>query len=385
MHIKNLRFICLFIVLTIAASPVRAQLSAFTNFQNQFMVWDNGMIRKMEYLVPLQVKIGRSAIPYMDNSRSFKIYYNGGTVKVNDGFTSNFQVSDNLITYQNARTLNVWDQGKITNLSRYCEQFYMGDSLVLFFEGVQKEYRVYYGGEVHPIEGFLAATNTANLFNTDENFRISNEMDIASGQLPSIRVSDNIAAYVNYANQFRIFYHGNIIEQENYLVSSFDAGRNTVAYVDANREFKIFHNGTTTEVDNFPPYNYATGDDVVAFVGYDNYFKIFYQDSVYTIGFFQPDFVVKDNIVAFQDATGYFKVFYKGQIYTLESYYPTNFKAAYNSIAYVNRANVLRLFSEGNTYDVTNAEIADWRLDYDVVQYRFGANMFKVFYKGKTY
>lgn len=378
------------LILTILVSGMYlqgfAQLSAFTNFQNQFMVWDNGMIRKIEYLMPLQVKIGRAAIPYIDNSRSFKIYHNGGSKKINDGFTSNFQVSDNLITYQNAKSLNVWDQGTITNLSKYCEQFFLGDSLVVFFEGVQKEYRAYYNGEIFPIEGYLAATNNANLFNTDEaTIRISNEMDIASGQLPGIKVSDNIAAYVNYANQFRIFYRGHIIEQENYLVSSFDVGRNNVAYVDANREFKIFHDGQTRQIDNFPPYNYAAGDNVVAFTGYDNYFKIFYEDSVYTIGYFQPDYVVKDNVVAFQDATGYFKAFYKGQVYSLESYYPENFKVGYNSIAYVNRANVLRLFTEGNIYDVTNADIAEWRLDYDVLQYRFGANMYKVFYKGKTY
>jgi len=383
MKLKQLLFFCLLLA---AATPGHAQLSAYTSFQNQFMVWDNGMIRKIEYLVPLQYKIGRAAIPYLDNSRSFKIYANGGATKINDGFTQNFQVTDNLITYQNARALNVWDQGKITNLSKYCEQFFTGDSLVVYFEGVQKEFRAYYNGEVHQIEGFLAATNTTNLFNTDPNtIRISSEMDIASGALPSVKVSDNIAAYVNYANQFRIFYRGSIIEQENYLVTSFDVGRNNVAYVDVNREFKVFHDGVTRQLDNFPPYSYAAGDNLVAFVGYDNYFKVFYQDSVYNIGFFQPDFVVKDNVVAFQDATGYFKVFYKGQIYTLESYYPDNFQVAYNSVAYVNRAKVLRLFSEGDTYDVTNADIADWRLDYDVIQYRFGANMFKVFYKGKTY
>jgi hypothetical protein len=366
--------------------PAKAQLSAFTNFQNQFMVWDNGMIRKIEYLVPLKVEIGRSAIPYIDNSRSFKIYHNGGSQKVNDGFTSNFQVSDNLITYQNAKTLFVWDQGKITNLSRYCEQFYLGDSLVLFFDGVQKEYRAYYDGAVHPIEGFLAANTAENVFNTTQTkIRISNEMDIASGQLPGIRVSDNIAAYINYANQFHIFYRGQIIGQESYQVASFDVGRNTVAYVDANRTFKIFQGGKTTEVDNFPPYSYSVGDNLVAYVGYDNYFKIFYNDSIYNIGYFQPEFEVKDNVVAFQDATGYFKVFYKGEVYTLESYYPENITVGYNSVAYINRANVLRLFTEGNIYDVTNADIAQWQLNYDVLQYRFGANMFKIFYKGKTY
>lgn len=375
----------LIFLLAFTGIQVQAQpLSAYTSFQNQFMVWDNGMIRKVEFLAPLQVGIGRSAIPYIDNSRNFKIYHNGGSQKVNDGFTQAFQVTDNLITYQNSRALFVWDKGTITNLSKYCDQFYLGDSLVVFFDGVQREFRAYYDGRIFPIEGFLAGNSTSNVFDTSTT-SIRNDMDISSGQLPSIKVSDNIAAYVNYANQFRIFYHGEIIEQENYLVNNFDLGRNTVAYVDANREFKIFSSGKTSTIDNFPPYTYSAGDNVVAFIGYDNYFKIYYNDSLYSMGYFQPDFVVKDNIVAFQDATGYFKVFYKGQVYTLESYYPQDFKAGYNSVAYVNRANVLRLFTEGDVYDVTNADIATWRLDYDVLQYRFGANMFKVFYKGKTY
>jgi hypothetical protein len=376
------KFTLLFLISVVAGYQSFSQLSAYSNFQNQFMVWDNGMIRKIEYLVPVQYKIGRIAMPYLDNSRNFKVYYNGGTVKINDGFTRAFQVTDNLVTFQNANALLVWDKGKVTTLSRFSEQFYPADSLVLFFEGVQKEFKAYYDGEIYPIENFLAASNTTSLFDT---FAISNEMDIASGQLPSIKVSDNIAAYVNYADQFRIFYHGHIIEQENTLVTSFDAGRNTVAYVDINKTFKVFQSGKTTQVDNFQPYSYAVGDDLVAFVGYDNYFKVFYNDSLYNIGYFQPEFKVRDNLVAFQDATGYFKVFYKGQVYSLESYYPESFKIGYNSIAYKNRANVLRCFTAGDIFDVTSADISEWRLDYDVLQYRFGTNMYKVFYKGQTY
>jgi hypothetical protein len=377
------RFIALFIFLfCVSGMKASAQLSAYTNFQNLFMAWDNGMIRQIEFLPPVSYKIGRNAIPYLDNSRNFKIYSNGGSKKVNDGFTSNYQVTDNLITFQNAKALNVWDNGKITNLSKYCEQFFVADSLVLFFEGVQKEFKAYYNGQIFPIENFLASTNTTNLFDTTA---VSSDLDIASGQLPSIQVSDNIAAYVNYADQFRIFYQGHIWEQESNLVTSFSVGRDNVAYVDINKAFKIFQNGKTTTVDNFQPYSYAAGDDIVAFVGYDNYFKIFYQDSVYTIGYFQPEFKVKDNMVAFQDASGYFKVFYKGQLYTLESYYPTSYKMGYNSVAYQNRSSVLRLFTAGDIYDVTTSDISEWRLDYDVLQYRFGSNMYKVFYKGQTY
>lgn len=361
-------------------------LSAYTNFQHQFMVWDNGMIRKIESLDPIKVSIGRIAVPYIDNSHNFKIYYKGGVTKINDGFTNNFQVSDYLMTYQNARALFVWQEGKITNLSKYCTSFYLGDSLVIYFDGVQKEYRAYYNEHVYPIEGFLAANSSENIFNTGgTDIHVSNEMEVATGQLPSVKVSDNIAAYVNYSNQFRIFFHGIILSQENYLISSFDVGRNTVAYVDANNQFKVFHNGKTILVDEFAPESYAAGDDLVAFVSNDNSFNIFYRDSVYNLGYFKSDYIVKDNVVAFEDGSGYFKVFYKGNIFTLDNYYPDDIVAGYNSVAYVNRANELKLFTDGNIYEVTNASIAEWGLHYDVIQYRFGANMYKIFYKGRTY
>lgn len=369
----------------LALESIAQPLSAFTNFQNQFMVWDGGMIRKVEYLVPLKVEIGRYAIPYIDNSRNFKIYANGGSQHINSGFTNSFQVSDYLIAYQNAKALNVWEDGKVTNLAGIAGAYQMGDSLILFFDGMRQEYKAYYRGAIYPIENFLAGTSSDLLFETESKKTIFDNQDIASGQLPSVKVSDNIAAYVNYANQFHIFYLGEILELEPYLVNSFDVGRNTVAYVDINRQFKVFQSGNNKLLEEFPPYVYAAGDNLVAYVATDNYFKIYYNDSVYNIGYFQPEFQVRDNIVAYRDASGYFNVFYKGKIYTLESYYPDNFIAAYNSVAYINRANVLRLFSEGVIYDVTNADVSHWQLNYDVVQYRFGGNMYKVFYKGRTF
>lgn len=74
--------------------------------------------------MPLEVKIGRSAIPYIDNSRSFKIYYNGGVRPINAGFTREFKVTDNLVTYMNASSLNVFDNGITKNLTGLAEQYF---------------------------------------------------------------------------------------------------------------------------------------------------------------------------------------------------------------------------------------------------------------------
>ncbi len=337
-------------------------LSAYVNLQNQVMVWDNGMIRKVDYLQPVVMKVGRVTVPYIDNSRSFKVYYGGGVKTLNVGFTNDFYATDNLVAFLNNTSLHVFDKGVVKNLSTFATQYYLGDSVLLFFDGVRSEYKAYYNGKVYPIEGFLAG----------------NPLEV-------VKVTDNIAAYDNYANQFRIFYHGEIIEQENYAVTSFEVGRNTVGYVDINRQFKIFHNGETYITEDFPPISYKVGDNVAAYISNDGYFKIFHGDSIKTVGFFSPEYKVADNIVLYRDQSGYMKVFYKGKIHTLESYYPDKVEAQYNSVAYVNQAKVLRLFSEGEIYDVTNANVESWELTYDVIKYQIGQNMFRIFYRGTEY
>lgn len=345
-------------------------MTSWVDIQNQVMVWDKGVIRKVDYLPPMDVKIGRTTIPYIDNARSFKMYYGGGVRTINIGFTNEYRTSDNLTCFLNAKSLNVFDQGKITNLSPMCEEYYLGDSLLLFLDGIRREFKCYYGGQIYPIENFLA-----------------------DAPIKAVAVSDNIIAYDNYANQFRIFYQGRILPQEDYTVSSFSVGRNTVAYVDLNKEFKIFHKGKTIVAEDFTPVSYAVGDDLVAYQSQDGYFKIFYADSIYNLGFFKPDYKVGDFVVGYRDASGYFNAFYKGEITQLESYYPANYQIQYNSIAYVNLTSTLRLFTAGEVYEVTTLYSAQdqqsdqqpWELTYDVLRYQVGRGFYKVFYKGKEY
>lgn len=380
------KLFALFLLFIGIANIGKAQpLTAYFDNQNQFFVWDNGMLRKADYLVPVEFKIGRYAVPFLDNARNFKIYSKGATVKINNGFTSNFIATDYLVAFLNAQMLNVWEDGEITKLSNLSQEFYVGDSLVMYFDKVRSTFNLYYNKQIYPLESFLSGISSSKIFAEQTQVSLLDNQDIASGQIPAVRVSDNIAAYVNHANQFKIFYAGDIIEQDPYLVRSFDVGRNIVPYVNANQEFMVFYKGNTEVIENYQPYAYKAGDDLVAFVANDNYFKIYYNDSIYNIGYFQPDFHVVDNIVYFEDQSGYFHVFYKGQVYVLESYVPDNITAHYNSLAYVTRGRMIKVFTEGQTYDVITADVPYWKLNYDVIHYRFGANLNKVFYKGKTY
>ncbi len=355
------RFLLVLLLAGSAFFKVQAQpLTAYVNMQKQFVVWDRNLIRNIDFLPPIEYKIGRTAIPFFDNARSFKIYYNGGVQKINIGFTNEFQVTDNLVPFLNSSQLNVFEQGKVTRLSLLVSSYYYGDSLILFKDSVRSEWKVYYGGAVQPVENFLAES-----------------------AITDAKVSDNVAAYVTYANQFRIFFGGTLLKQEDFAVQSYQVGRNTVGYVDANRRFRVFHNGITRTLDEYPPATYIVGDNVIAYTTNDGYFKVFYGDSVRTIGFFTPaDYRVSDNVVTYRDAGGYFRIFYKGEIYTLDTYYPDQYQAQYNSVAYVDRTNTLRLFTAGEIFDVTSGS-DDWRLDYDVLRYATGPNVYRVFYRGE--
>jgi len=343
-------------------------LSAYTNVQNEVIAWDNGVIRKIDYLQPIEMKIGRIAIPYIDNSRNFKMYYRGGVRNLNSGITNDYRVSDCLITYLNATSLNVFDRGEVKNLTRLCTAFYPGDSLIVFLDGRTQEYKAYYNGNVIPVEGFLAdATNIG---------------------VNNVQVGSNIAAYVNYANQFHLFFHGAVVEQELYPVSSFKTGRNTVAYVDAGNQFKVFYDGNTQILESFPPQSYSVGNGLVAYVTVDGNFNIFCNGKVYKLGYFRPVYQVSDFVVVYQDASNYSKVFQNGEVTTLEPYMPEKFQAQYNSVAYFDRNNTLKLYSNGEVNEVTSALTPgqdNWSLSYDVIMYQIGNNFFKFYYQGKEY
>jgi len=358
-----IRRILLFIFISLFSGSLLAQpLTAYVNMQNEFMVFDESMPRKIEFMPPTSYKIGRTNIAYLDNSRSFKIYANGNVNTINVGFTNSFFVTDNLVAFLNQKSLNVFDKGITKNLAGVCDQYFIGDSIVVFLDSYKGEYKAYYNGLIFSVETYFQ-----------------------DSMLNSVKVGCNIVAYNNFANQFRIFFHGKKIAQEDFQVQSFEVGRNTVAYVDNDRKFRIFHNGRTTLADDFAPRFYKAANDMVAYESNDGYFKIFYNDSIYNMGYFRPVFQLADNVVAFKDGSGIFKVFYKGVVTDLDNYYPGTMRVQYNSVAYLNQSNELRLFSDGEIYEVTNADLTKWQLSYDVILYQIGEGIFRVYYKGNEY
>ncbi len=368
MRTSSALFLFLPVLLLLSQTGLYAQpYSAFTTVRQELHVFDNGMVHRIEPLLPVAFKIGRNGLAYQDNQRLFKIYRNGAVQVVSDLFTTQFDVSDNLILFRSANMISVVDDGEVTLLSRLCDRYLLGDSIVLFYDNNRQTFNAYAKGKITELETFLNIG--ANDFRFDS----------------TVKASDNIAAYISFNDQFKIFFNGELETLENQAVNKFQVGRNTAAWVDINNIFKIYHQGQTYTIDPFAPESFAVGDDVVAFQSYDGYFKIFYKGNLFTLGFYKPQYQVADRVVVFQDLNGFFKIFHEGEQTMVDNYYPDKFLLGYNSMAYVNKANVLRMFSKGKINDVTTMNVLDMRLDYDVLQFKVGFNAFRFFYNGEYY
>jgi hypothetical protein len=353
--------VCLLLTFT-----AKAQLnySAYYDIQNRFYLFDNGEKVQLEAVLPREYKIGRTGLAYLDNMGLFKVYRNGVKNVINDIFTAEYTVTDNLIVYKGANALHVIDGDEDAVLTNLVGEYATGDSVVMYFDKVKNVLHAYYAGTNYDLENNLANTEFSNY-----------------------KVSDNVIAYINFMGQLKVFWQGSNELLEVQQVTNLQVGRNTVAYTDINGQFKIWHKGVLTTVDAFKPSQFQVGDNVVAYVAYDGNFKIFYDGQTTTLGFFDKQFKVTDNIVNYEDGAGFYNIFYKGKTYMVDNFFPSSITSGYNSTAYINRANTLRLFSAGKFYEVTNMvkSLEDIRLDYDVLQYQIGRNMFRFFIDGKEY
>jgi len=363
----KIKLLLLFLTFNLATQLGAQPYSAYVDVRQEFYAFDNGSINKLDHLKPIDFKIGKSSIAFIDNQRNFKLYRDGIVTTINENlYTVRFFMTDNLILYRSANMISVIDGNDVKLLSGLCQDFAVGDSVVLFYDMNRSSFNAYYNGDITEMETYLLTGN---------DFSFSDHM----------KCSDNIGAYTNFNDVFKAFFHNKVYTLEQQKIRDYQVGRNTIAYTDINNQFKIFYKGETYKIDGFAPKSYQVGDNLVAFINYEGYFKIFYNGKMYSMGFYEPQYQVKDFLVAYEAANGFFKVFHEGETKVLENYYPPNIEMQYNSLAYTNQANMLRLYCQGKIYDVTNQTISSYRLDYDVLQYKVGFNRFKVFANGETY
>lgn len=358
-----------FIFFSILKSGMSQPLSAYVNQDGRFYVFDDFNIHQADYLQPTAYLIGKTCIPFIDNTKNFKIYYNGKPQQINEGYTTDFYVTDNIVVYKNQATLFVFDNGKIMKLADYNTDFAFSDSVVGYFDDRQYVYNLYWKGKIVRLE---------------EN-SLGNPVTLSAA-------GSNIFSWATQYDQFNIFYDGEIIEQETQAPQFVSAGRDIVVYRDYYSDLKVFYKGETFDLGQVPSSggkiakmaSVMVGNEMAAYIDGAGELKIFYKGKIIETDVMNPMMVrIKDNMLVFEDGSGGFSVFYDGKISHLENYIPSKIELSQNSIYYFTQSNEIRFYTFGNTIELPMQTYENIRLDYDVLQVKTGFNSFNFYYKDK--
>lgn len=354
-----------FLLLIILISRLEAQpYSAFVNMKGELWAFNGKNIQQLDYLQPIAYRTGGNCIAFIDNTKSFKVFWNGEVHKLNDGYTTDFETTRNLLLIRNSATLYVFDNGKLSLLTVYSSNNVAGDSLVGFLDDKNYAYKLYANGRTVTLE-----ENTVEF------------------PLKQFSISSNTFAWVNPYNEFKIWYRGAVIEQESNIPEKFYTGKNIVSYIDSYGSFRVFYKGETLDIESFAPKKILTGDDLCAYIDNLGELKIFYDGKVFDTNVLNPEVLsVSHNLVAFDNGSGGYTVFYKGKITRLENnFIPTDVQMGDNTLFYFDQANQVKIFSFGRVEQPINQLYESALIDFDVVQLKIGFNQYRFYYNGKLY
>ncbi len=362
MHLRFLFTACMALAFTGSYSQ---NLSAYMNVRGEFYAFEDSFTHMLDYLPPLDFKVGGNAIAFTDNRSDFKIYQYGAIQKPIDGLVQAYGVSNDLIYIKTAASGYAWDNGQLVLLTRFAGDYVLCDSMVGFIDAPSRNFYYYYGGKIRLGEEGTTTSPAATV--------------LASGP--------NVIAFKSRDYAFKIIWRDGVYEQETDYPQNVKAGTDVAAWLDQyDNGLSVFYRGETKLVEDFSPRAYEVGNDLMAWVTRDGYFKIFYKGDIYEIGNYIPAyFKIQDNVIVYADRVGYTYAFWQGQSYPLENFMPTSIVISQNTVMYYDKSKVLNIFSYGEKHTMPIETYFATRLDYDVVMMEQQGKRYKFFSHGKVY
>jgi hypothetical protein len=362
--IKKIYAIIAFLIILFLPSILKSQdLAAFSNFRDNFYVFDGGQFIKLEHLPVQNYKVSKWAVAYQKSNGSLIVYTNGQTHKMSE-VVGDYQLTESLMIYQYGGNLYVYDGVEKEKLSMDAPYYKANGEVVAFYDRIDKEFKMYYDGVVYDVESALSNEPVSNY-----------------------QVGDNILGYLNHNGYLNSFYKGKRSEimlvqgRPNYRVD-----KDIIAYYDRNvSAFKVILNSMSHQIDFFPPTSFKTADERVAYVKNDGIFCVFQNGKETTISTISPEFYhVEDSLILYEE-NGYLKSYYNKRSYTLENYIPSTMKYDFNAVAYLDSQRDLVVFSKGKKEVLSYESVNAFDVYWGVVWFNRGVNTNKIFYNGKVY
>jgi len=330
----------LFLIVLFGTQWLTAQrLVPFEDFNNYFRTFEDGAFQQIEFQRIKEYKGGDEFVAYIDNRGNLRVY-NGEERQDISNMNVNYEVSDHLMAYSIGPTLNLWDDGKLRTLTYFAKDFAVRDSMVVFEDTRFNTVCVYYNKEIRQ---FLQLTGEVSMPQS---------------------IGDNIVAFRDNGNYFKILYHGEVFELGVWNGNiDFQAGCDIVCFNDpTTRTFAVFDKGEFLDVEQFWVKKYKAGRGFIVYEdlgGNLMYYKDGEKHQLSNFGAGTWD--VKDDIVYWTENTFAYAL-QNGQKIKISNIVPETYLIKNNVIAFKNVMGGVSALVDGEVVDLTNQMDAEYEI-----------------------
>jgi len=132
---------------------------------------------------------------------------------------------------------------------------------------------------------------------------------------------------------------------------SFKVGDDVLAYVDNLEGFKVFYEGETILIAPFEPDFYEVRDSLVVFAEQGS-LKVFYKGKVVEYGYYIPaDYQAQESTLAFIGPNGWLEAFINGQFIVVTNDLISSYAVYYHVITMNTTIKKMKVYSKGKIYD----------------------------------
>ena len=353
------------IVLFLGIELQAQKITAYVNFRNYFVVFDDGKTEVLEILPPQSFKAGPNYLAYIDNVGNLKVYYEGKVETLDPGVILTYHAGDDYLIFEKYQQVKVWHNGKLKNLGNNITAWAGSDSIVAFYDSNYKNFHIYYHDE---------------------------EFDLADGlveePITEFGVGNNMFAFIDkYQMTFTVFYKGEYIDLSTVIRKvDYKVNADVVAYIDDEfNNFKVFFQGDIYDLESLPPKEYKVGHGIVAYVSQNEEFKVFYNGAIYEVLNYIPEyFDVKDSLIAFNNQ-GFLNVWYDGNAKEVTRYISPSIEWDWSTLAYLDDNLKIQAYMAGEMQFIINETLREIYTNRNIVTIRFGNQRWAIYYNGELY
>lgn len=356
------------LLFTMSVQMVSGQdLTAYTSVRGHFFAFFKGQAIQLSHLPPTSFTLAKNYLVFTDNAGNF-LYFNPDTsIQEPQNLALSVErvnTSEAYLSYEAYGHLKVFTGANQQTLSAHVQHWESADSMVCWFDNVEKQLLVFQDDEIIELEDALVNDPILNF-----------------------KVADNLVGYVDNHQQLMVFYQ----QQKHYLCQAsppahFKVAKNIVAYIDKSAgTFNLFYKGHTTQLAPFRPISYKVADNRLAYVDNGGRFFLFDDEELLELSSFAPEeFWLRDSILVYFENRELI-AYWQGKTFLLEEYLPREIQVQLGSLCYINEMDQLVLFQDGKKKIVSYDRPSRFYLHYNTLVYYLGNGQPNVYYKEHTY